>query len=150
MLELRPDLHLTGIDWRGTTGAGTVIKGDVLTHDFPDEAFDVIVGVSSIEHIGLGHYEHDPLDVDGDIHCMARAARWLKPGGWIYADVPYGTTYQVFSSSHRQYDDAALQTRLAQDLRIEHRWFSHGAGLLDQAALIPDQFQYVVLLLRKG
>ena len=37
---------------------------------------------------------------------------WLKPGGWVYCDVPSGETYQVCGTSHRQYDAHALQTRL--------------------------------------
>ena len=112
MLAARPDLQITGIDWRECERPGTVIRGDVLTYDFPPERFDAVVGVSSIEHIGLGHYENDPLDLDGDTHAMHRAVRWLKPGGWVYADVPYGSAYSVEGTSHRVYDDAAVASRL--------------------------------------
>lgn len=112
MLSLRPDLDITGIDWRGCTRPGTIIRGDVLVHDFPDSSFDVVVGVSSIEHIGLGHYDSDPIDIDGDTHCMERVVRWLKPGGWMYLDVPYGPSYRLEGTSHRVYDEAALVQRL--------------------------------------
>lgn len=124
MLAARPDLHLTGIDWREVERPGTVIQGDVLTHDFPEASFDAVVGVSSIEHVGLGHYNSDPLDVDGDRHCMERVARWLKPGGWVYADVPWGDQYAVVGTSHREYDDVALADRLVvPGLRVRRCWW---------------------------
>lgn len=125
MLAARPDLRITGIDWRMCQRPGIVVTGDVLTHDWPAASFDAVVGVSSIEHIGLGHYDHDPLDPDGDTHAMQRAVRWLKPGGWVYADVPYGPTYRIEGTSHRVYDDVALRSRLVvPGLREQRRWFS--------------------------
>lgn len=120
-----PDMTLTGIDWR-TAGnrPGTTIKGDVLTHAFPAESFDVIVSVSAIEHIGLGHYCKDPIDADGDIKAIGNAYRWLKPGGWLFFDVPWnaGTdAYQVCGTSHRIYDDATHRSRLCR-----HPWEEFG------------------------
>lgn len=142
MLSLRPDLQITGIDWRDCERPGALVRGDVLTHEWPNWAFDAAVGISSIEHIGLGHYDHDPLDVNGDRHCMERVAQWLTPGGVFYADVPYGRKYEVVGTGHRIYDDAALASRLlvsglrevqrwygsdyTRDLRYEPQWFDHG------------------------
>jgi SAM-dependent methyltransferase len=158
MLALRPDLQITGIDWRACSGPGTVIRGDVLVEDFPEASFDVIVGISSIEHIGLGHYEHDPLDVDGDVHAMQRAARWLTPGGWIYADVPYGQTYAVYDSAHRQYDEAALEQRLCgPGMTIADRWYTSGSAwpatgsrLVARTDLDLSHFNYVAVVLMKA
>ena len=124
MLAERPDLTITGIDWRPGTRPGTVIRGDVLTHEFPDASFDAMVGVSSIEHIGLGHYDHDPDDPDGDAHCMARVKRWLKPGGLVYLDVPYGPAYRRHGTEYRVYDDAALQQRLLTGFTEQRRWYA--------------------------
>ena len=125
MLTVRPDLQITGIDWRECERPGTVIRGDVLTYDFPPASFDAVVGVSSIEHVGLGHYEADPLDPDGDTHAMERAVRWLKPEGVIYADVPYGQTYRVEGTSHRVYDDGAVRLRLlVPGLRCRSMWYT--------------------------
>lgn len=152
MLADRPDVQITGIDWRECKRPGTVVRGDVLTHDWPYASFDAVVGISSIEHIGLGHYECDPLDVDGDRHCMERVVRWLKPGGWAYADVPYGPEYRVEGTSHRVYDDAALLTRLVvPGLRLEHRWFTDedAATLWDTLQPPGARMQYVAVLLRK-
>lgn len=141
MLAQRPDLSITGIDWRACERPGTVIQGDVLTHDFPDESFDVVVGVSSVEHIGLGHYEADPLDVDGDRHCMERVARWLKPGGWVYLDVPFTKSgFKVVGTSYRAYDDATAVERLLPGLRCDAIFHCFNPA---------RNFGYLVLLGRK-
>ena len=113
MLAQRPDLHITGIDWRECDRPGHILRGDVLTARFPPNSFDAIVGISSIEHIGLGHYNADPIDPDGDTHVMLLACQWLKLGGWIYADVPYDKAgYRVEGTAYRVYDLAAIRSRL--------------------------------------
>lgn len=113
MHTARPDLDLVGLDVRQVDRPGAIV-GDILTYDFPPASFDAIVAVSSIEHVGLGHYG-DPKDVDGDTHAMQRATRWLKPGGWVYLDVPYREqdgAYQVHGSSFRAYDPPTVISRL--------------------------------------
>ena len=123
MLAERPDLRITGIDWRRAERPCGVIKGDVLTYDLAPESFDVVVGISSIEHVGLGHYDGDPLDEFGDQHCMERVLRWLKSGGWVYFDVPYGDVYKVSGTAHREYDYLTLRERLLpRGLVSQHSW----------------------------
>lgn len=151
MLACRPDLRITGIDWRGGERPGTVIEGDVLTHDFPIESFDAIVGISSIEHIGLGHYSADPEHASGDVLTMQRARDWLKPGGWIYLDVPYNPTgYFVRGTKCRIYDAATLASRLiVPGLQEVRRWYANKTGQLvdtPEARELPS-FDYVALLL---
>lgn len=142
MLAQRPDLNILGIDWRACDRPGRVIQADVLTHDFPPESFDAILGISSIEHIGLGHYDADPLDVDGDRHCMQRAARWLKPGGFVYLDVPHADAFHVHGTEYRAYDDDAAVTRLLPGLTCEALWHCATEG--------GDGLTYTVLIGRKG
>lgn len=114
MLALRPDVMIASIDWRPETRPGhRVIRGDVMAHDFQPQEFDAIVSISAVEHIGLGGYDSDPLDPDGDTHCLQRCRRWLKPRGWMYFDVPYRPDgpYGVHGN-FRAYDEEALQARL--------------------------------------
>ena len=153
MLALRPDLQITGIDWRSCKRPGTVIKGDVLVHDFPPASFDCAVGVSSIEHVGLGHYDADPKAERGDIACMERVREALVPGGWVYLDVPYNALgYVVRGTECRVYDDAALAERLVVPGFIErHRWYANRGGHVipkPEPRPLPD-FDYVALLLTK-
>jgi len=113
MLKERPDLQITGLDWRACERPGTTIQGNVLDADlFPPASFDCIVSVSAIEHVGLGSYENDPGDRHGDKHAMQNAARWLKPGGWMYLDVPYREEAYEVHGSFRAYDTAAIDRRL--------------------------------------
>jgi len=120
-----PEMTFTGIDWRTTTPKATEtrIKGDVMAHYFAPLSFDWIFSISAIEHIGLGHYQGDPKREAGDSVAMLNAYRWLKPGGWMYFDVPWNVgpnEYQVVGTSHRVYDDFRLQHRLVGTFRT--RW----------------------------
>lgn len=164
---LRADrtLQLTGIDWRkchgSLTNVATIIKGDVLTQKFEPESFDVIVSLSAIEHIGLGHYEHDPVDPDGDTKAMARAWQWLKTGGRMYLDVPYTPEgYQVLGragTEARTYNSAAVLNRL-----LRKPWTRQWCGYAPSSvkALLPARpvtnptdtgrpYYYVALWLQK-
>jgi hypothetical protein len=113
-----PEMTFTGIDWRDTRklqDRATRIQGDVMTHYFPPLSFDWVVGVSSIEHIGLGHYRADPQNEEGDRIAMENAGYWLTSGGWMYLDVPWlpgEGRYHVHRTSHRVYDDEAIHQRL--------------------------------------
>lgn len=123
-----PEMTFTGIDWRRYKRASeaTVIQGDVMRQEFAPGSFDWIVSISTIEHIGLGHYEKDPVQVAGDAAALDRCWEWLAPGGWLYFDVPYNPgRYQVVGTSHRIYDDAAIESRL----RHEHPWREHWRGV---------------------
>ena len=112
MLALRPDLQITGIDWRACERPGTTVVGDAMQLDtFGRHEFDAIVSISAIEHVGLGAYDDDPVYEGGDRVVMVNAHYWLKPGGWMYLDVPYGDTFETHDS-YRRYNDAALQSRL--------------------------------------
>lgn len=113
MYALRPDLEFLGIDVRDAKGRNHwAMKADVLTHDFYQGRFDAIVMISALEHIGLGAYG-DPLREDGDTETLRRCARWLKPGGWVYADVPYRLTGPAkMDGKFRAYDPVTALSRL--------------------------------------
>lgn len=124
MREVRPDLQITALDWRRIERPGaTVVQADVLTWA-PPHLFDAIVSVSAIEHIGLGAYDADPLDADGDSHAIARMGSWLAPGGWLYCDVPYRPAGPyVVGSNYRAYDPDQLAARLVRPsgLGVRHQ-----------------------------
>lgn len=114
--EAWPDIEFVGIDTRAhnaTDGKIQRLCRDARKADiFEPASFDAIVSISAIEHIGLGHYR-DPKDPDGDSKAMANAWRWLKPGGFMYFDVPYNPErYEVRNTECRIYDDRALHERL--------------------------------------
>jgi hypothetical protein len=132
----RPDLYLVGIDVRGAprAAADEVWRDDILTHDFEPASFDAIVACSVVHWCGRGHYG-DPLDVDGDSKLMQRARQWIKPSGWMYFDVAYGTKER--KAQLRTYTDAQLRSRLLQGLWAieEQQYFD---GRMADGSLHPD------------
>lgn len=156
MLDLRSDLEIWGIDWRHASrhGVKTIVQGDVLSTDrFTAEQFDAIVGISSVEHIGLGHYDSDPTDVMGDTRCLERSVEWLKPGGWMYLDVPYDPSgFRLAGTKCRIYDDESLARRLlVPGLTDAKFWYADHHGKLHPKPTVSDPpFSYVALWARKA
>jgi hypothetical protein len=120
-----PEMTFTGVDWRRYTKQprATVIQGDIMAQTFAPGSFDWIVSISAVEHIGLGHYAHDPVAADGDVLTLAQCWEWLAPGGYLAFDVPYNPArYEVVGTSHRVYDDAAVLARLQQGRPWREVW----------------------------
>jgi ubiquinone/menaquinone biosynthesis C-methylase UbiE len=65
------------------------IRGDIRHTNFPSNFFDRVIAVSTIEHIGLGHYGEE-FDERGDEKAIKEAIRILKPNGKLLATPPYG------------------------------------------------------------
>ena len=58
--------------------------------DYPDNYFDAISCISTLEHIGVaGRYGSDD-DPEGDAKTMHEIKRILKPGGILLTSLPYG------------------------------------------------------------
>ena len=55
---------------------------------FPDENFDAVIAVSTIEHIGLGAYG-DPFQEGADARVVKEIHRVLKPGGRLILTTPF-------------------------------------------------------------
>lgn len=171
-----PYIHFVGFDTRApdvTDGDGNVKR---LRWDAMDESmlfqfadgqkvveavgFDAIVSLSAIEHIGLGHYG-DPLDPDGDTKALANCWRWLKPGGWIYFDVPYDPTgYRVEGTECRVYDDGERFMRLwvnsLAQATAKAQWLWEGYSearnamtLVPKPTVAVEPFHYAAMIWRK-
>ena len=86
------------------------VFGDLRTPFFSDGLFDVVVSVSTIEHIGLDNtrlYTSDAAlketDANGFVAAIDQFKRVLKPGGVCLITVPFGKRvvrdwYQVFNA----------------------------------------------------
>jgi len=81
----------------------TVIKGDFLVNSLPDSAFDVVVMVSTIEHIGFGCYG-DPLIDDGDRMAIQQVWRVLKGQGRLILTTPFTAQHRIYNGFERWYD----------------------------------------------
>ena len=69
-----------------------IIKGDIRSTKWEDNTFDYITCISTIEHIGVsGRYGIRESEPDGDKKAMDEMFRILKPGGFLYVTIPFGS-----------------------------------------------------------
>jgi SAM-dependent methyltransferase len=90
-----------------------VVKGTIVAPPFPTASFDLILCVSTVEHIGLPIYGQHEFPY-GDILAMRHMRRLLAPGGRLLLTVPFGCA-QV-NPWFRVYDRGGLR-RLAGGFR---------------------------------
>lgn len=151
---------------RCDTYCGPFVQADASSHEFASDVsgyeaawtqlFDAVVLLGSLEHFGLGFYG-DPLKENGDIQTMQNVARWLKPGGFCFVDVPWTPeSYYITENRHfRVYDDKALAERITPaGLVVEQQAWAAEAnppiGLIDTRPESPmSPFWYTVRVLRK-
>lgn len=84
---------------------------DLRNNRFRDDVFDVVISISTIEHIGLDNtllYTQDRSKHENDrLSCLSAVRefrRILKPGGTCFVTVPYGQAknhgwFQVFDAT---------------------------------------------------
>jgi len=65
------------------------LKRNIMDTHLPDNTFDAIVIVSTIEHIGLEFYGQTVKDIHGDLRAMDELKRILKHQGIIILTTPY-------------------------------------------------------------
>ena len=94
----------------------TVIVGDFLANSLPDTAFDLVIMVSTIEHIGFGCYG-DPVINDGDRMAIQQVYRVLKGQGRLILTTPFTIQHRIYNGFERWYDMDRL-TWLLESFRI--------------------------------
>lgn len=65
------------------------IQADILTWMPPEDRFDAVISISTIEHVGLGGYD-DPAAENGDNIAVQKLFTACRPGGTVYLTVPAG------------------------------------------------------------
>ena len=81
------------------------MREDIRTIELDKDFFDVIVSISTIEHIGLDGYGTEIKDNNGDLVAMKRLKEALKPGGRFLITVPYAGKFGYTSVFTRIYDE---------------------------------------------
>ncbi len=120
--------RVTGMDFRPypfTHPNFTAIQGDVLTWEAPEAAFDVVISISTVEHVGLG-YSGDPVENDGDRRAVEKLWRALRPGGLLYLTVPAGAP--KIARGYRTYDRARLDALVPGDKTVRFFRKPHRTG----------------------
>jgi SAM-dependent methyltransferase len=90
------------------------LKGTIVAPPFPTACFDLILCISTVEHVGLPIYGQHEFP-HGDILAMRHMRRLLAPGGRLLLTVPFGRA-QV-NPWFRVYDRGGLR-RLAGGFRM--------------------------------
>jgi SAM-dependent methyltransferase len=124
LMEAGLGLRVTGYDFREYPYVHpnlTFSHGDICRMPFPDETFDAVVCLSTVEHLGIGFYK-DPKMVEGaDIQGVKEALRVLKYGGRLILSAPVGK--KQMTEYQRIYDLASFN-KLFQGLSVlEEKFF---------------------------
>jgi SAM-dependent methyltransferase len=120
-------VYLDGLRARGLSGLYGVdlvakavpgvqmAQGDVRALPYASGTFDLILCISTLEHIGLdvsGYGGQAQNEVAGDVLAMREMGRVLAPDGRLLITVPFGRREQLHWL--RQYDQPAWDELLAQ------------------------------------
>lgn len=67
------------------------IKSDIrFSATIPENYFDTVLCISTLEHIGLDHYDNKVMDPWAEPICFERMSRVLKEGGELILTCPFG------------------------------------------------------------
>ncbi len=91
------------------------LTGDFSTAGVGDASVDAVIAVSTLEHIGFGHYG-GPGHATSDTDVVRKVRRVLKTRGQFLLSVPYGVQSQT--DWYRVYDRQSLN-KLLEDFEIE-------------------------------
>ena len=94
--------RVVGID---LASDGCDARVDARYSAFRDEAFDQVVCISTMEHIGLSCEINDE---QGDTKAMAEIYRVLKKGGSAIVTMPFGRKVATHEYTHRVYNRQTL------------------------------------------
>ena len=85
----------------------TFVKEDIRKTSFPDNFFDIVTIISTLEHVGMGKTSYGDLEEkNGDVTAMNEISRILKPKGIVIITIPFGKT--KFLPFMRVYDKKRL------------------------------------------
>jgi len=124
-------------------------QGDILDLPLEDEAFDLILNCSTVEHVGIpGRYGVTTGRADGDLTAMSRLRASMKPDGVMLLTIPVGRD-AVFPPLHRVYGPTRLPRLLEGFGVMSREYWTKGEDnrwhVVDEdAALdaVPDERSY--------
>ncbi len=79
------------------------IEGDFIKNNFPDNSFDYIVMLSTIEHIGFESWGSSYIE-DGDFIAIEEIKRIIKPSGKVIITFPFFGEHKIIPGFERWYD----------------------------------------------
>lgn len=110
----------------------TFCRGDILKSPFKPTSFDVIISLSTLEHIGLGRYGDQP-NKKGDIQTVQQIYRLLKKKGVFILTVPFGKA--VDTKWYRVYDKDRIKTLIEEFTIAKQKVFIDKNGFWEPSIL---------------
>jgi SAM-dependent methyltransferase len=142
VLGLSAAYHVTSLDVREApkiSDQETIVVSDAKALTFPDDHFDAIVSLSSLEHFGLGRYG-DEFDLSGDAKALGEMKRCLKPGGHLIFSTTLTTGEPcLVYNMHRIYSRPMLQELCAPLSLVQEKFYSHRLRGFIDLSQISDQ-----------
>lgn len=103
----------------------TVLTGDAKKLGLPDQSFDLVLSLCTLEHLGLGRYG-DEIDLQADSRAFGEMIRVLKPGGHlIFSTTITRARPAIGFNAHRIYNYDMLRNFCAGLIPAEEKCFSH-------------------------
>lgn len=105
----------------------TVLTGDAKRLALPDQSFDLVLSLCTLEHLGLGRYG-DEIDLQADTRAFGEMVRVLKSGGHIIFSTTITRARPAIGfNAHRIYTYAMLRNFCAGLILSDEKFFSHRA-----------------------
>jgi ubiquinone/menaquinone biosynthesis C-methylase UbiE len=96
-------------------------KESIVKTNFPENYFDAVCAISTIEHIGLSGRYGVKEDKEGDEKALEEMKRIVKPGGTILLTIPFGKA-KIIKPFTKVYDSALVE-KLTSGLLLETEAF---------------------------
>ena len=132
-------------------------KNDIRKSSFPDDFFNVITAVSTVEHIGISGRHGESEDLSGDKKAIDEMKRILRLDGAILLTVPFGKA-KIIKPYCRIYDPDAIR-RLIKGLEIEKEeyymqdpkdnWVTCSKARASDVTCSPSHYALCLLKLKK-
>ncbi len=84
-------------------------RQDIIKSGFKENTFDIVISLSTLEHIGLGRYG-DQLDKEADTKVVKEVSRILSSNGRLLLTVPFGN--KGVTPWYRVYDFPSIEKLL--------------------------------------
>ena len=103
----------------------TLITGDAKKLNLPNDSFDLVLSLCSVEHFGLGRYG-DEIDLSADQKAFLEMVRVLKPGGrLVFTTTITRAQPSIAFNAHRIYNREMLGSFCAGLRCVEEKFYSH-------------------------
>jgi ubiquinone/menaquinone biosynthesis C-methylase UbiE len=101
-------------------------QADILSMPFPDDKFDIVTCISTLEHIGLGFYGDSTSRDSPDKKAILQITRTLKEGGLFLFSVPFGMKQK--NSQQRIYDSDTINLLFKNFRILEKAFYKNFSG----------------------